>query len=301
MNADAAGKPRIGLIGAGRSGSVLALGLHQAGYPVVAVSSRLLESAEALAERIPECQIASSQQAIDRSDLVLLTVPDDSIAEVTASLTWRPGVAAVHCSGAGSLDLLEAAARQGATAGTFHPLQSLATIEQGLANLPGSVFGIESEDPELRATLETMAEGLGGRAIHLKPGDKTLYHASAVLAANCLVALADVAASLWTQFGSTREEGLASLLPLMQGAVTNLGSTGLPDALTGPIVRGDTGTVRQHIEALNQTEDDASEVYRTLAQRTISLALERGSIDEATADALRLLVDARNYAEGGDS
>ena len=276
---------------------MLALALHRAGYPVFAIASRQLGSAKALAERIPECEAVDAQTVIEHVDLVLLTVPDDAIVEVAESLTWRPGVAAVHCSGAGSLDLLAAAAQQGATAGTFHPLQSLADIEQGLANLPGSTIAIESADATLRATLTEMAEALGGHALFLAPGQKTLYHASAVLAANCLVALADVAAGLWTKLGSTRDEGLAALLPLMRGSVANLESAGLPNALTGPIVRGDTGTVSQHVRSLYKSDLDAAEVYCTLAQRTIQLAQEQGSIDPETADELSSLVQRRLQGE----
>jgi len=301
MSTDTTARPRIGFIGAGRSGRVLALALHRADYPVVAIASRRLESAMSLAQLIPGCRAAGvAQEVVHRADLVFLTVPDDSIVDVAESLAWRTGIAAIHCSGAGSLSLLDAAALHGAAIGTFHPLQTLADTERGLANLPGSTFAIESETPSLRATLGGMAERLDGQPLFLRPGEKILYHASAVLAANCLVALADVAADLWTHLGSTRDEGLVALLPLMRGAIANLGSIGLPDALTGPIARGDAGTVEQHLAALRVLGGDAPEVYRALARRTIQLAQERGGIDPETVKKLSALLDELPPAQGGD-
>jgi len=280
---------RIGFIGAGRTGSVLAHALAQVDYSVVAVASRSTTSAEALARGVAGCTAMPTAQAVvDECDLVFLSVPDGAIKNVAESVRWRGGTAAVHCSGAGSLDLLSAATRSGALAGTFHPLQTFADVEQGLANLAGSTFAIEASTGKLKGLLETMAGRLGGDSVVLQPGDKTLYHASAVFASNYLITLADLSAGLWEHSGVTKNAALRALLPLIRGAVANLEAVGLPDALTGPIVRGDVGSVTAHLQALSGlAESDASaDVYRALAHRTIQLAQERGDIDSDQAQAL---------------
>lgn len=278
---------RIGIIGAGRAGSVLGRSLADAGYTIAAVSSRSRSSADLLAESIPGTRSARNPQAAaEQADLVLLTVPDDVIADVCGSIRWRDDQAAVHCSGAGSLDLLSHAAGCGAETGTLHPLQTFAEVEQGTANLPGSTFAIEASSVRLSETLTEMAHRLGGRPLILAPGDKTLYHASAVMIANYFVALADAASSLWTKFGSDQTRSLSALLPLAQGTLANLKSVGLPEALTGPIARGDVGTVRDHLTALEATPDVLA-LYRALGLHTVSIALARKGIDEATAERLR--------------
>ena len=279
---------RIGFIGAGRTGCVLAHALARADYKVVGVASRSATSAEALARGVAGCTAMPTARAVvNACDLVFLTVPDGAIKHVAESVRWRSGTAAVHCSGAGSLDLLSAASRAGVLAGTFHPLQTFADVEQGLANLAGSTFAIEANASELKGLLETMASRLGGDSVVLQPGDKILYHASAVFASNYLITLADLSAGLWEHFGIAKHAALRALLPLIRGAVANLEAVGLPDALTGPIVRGDVGSVAAHLQALcGLAESDGSaDVYRTLARRTIQLAQERGDIDNDQARA----------------
>ncbi len=277
---------RIGIIGAGRAGSVLGRSLHDAGYSVVAVASRSASSARLLAESIPGADEKPNPQAVANvADLVLLSVPDDAIVDVCKSVRWREDQTAIHCSGAGSLDLLSHASQCGAEAGTFHPLQTFAEVQPGIANLPGSTFAIEASSDRLRGTLAQMARDLGGRPLVLAPGDKILYHASAVMLSNYFVALADAASSLWSQFGSDQAESLPALLPLARGTVANLASAGLPGALTGPIARGDIGTVLDHLAVLQATPE-ILDLYVVLGLRAVSIASAQGGIDNATAERL---------------
>ncbi|MBN1858220.1 DUF2520 domain-containing protein [Candidatus Bipolaricaulota bacterium] len=284
---------RIGIVGAGRTGSVLGRSLHGAEYPVIAVASRSHASANRLARAIPGAHAEDHPQAVaDQADLVLLSVPDDVIADVCTSIGWRSDQAAIHCSGAGSLDLLSHATEDGAAAGTFHPLQTFAEIQQGIANLPGSTFAIEASSDVLKATLKAMAHDLGGHPLVLSPGDKILYHASAVMIANYFVALADAASSLWSEFGSDQAQSLPALLPLARGTLANLEAVGLPAALTGPIARGDVGTVQDHLAAL-EVAPEILALYRALGLRTVSIALAQQGIDPATANRLTKALRAK--------
>ncbi len=265
----------------------MAKGLSRVGYPVVAVTSRSAERRLALASALPDTEaIDSPQQVADASDIVFLTVADDAIGDVAASIVWRPNQAVVHCSGAASIDLLGPAVDAGAEAGVLHPLQTFADAETAERNLPGSPFGIEASAEALAETLSAMAKRLGGTPL-LLAGEKAIYHASAVIASNYLVTLLDVASGLWTQLGVTQRDGLNALLPLVRGTIDNLDAVGLPDALTGPIARGDVGTVERHLAALARVAPDVLPVYKMLARRTLPVATARGTLSEESAQHIR--------------
>lgn len=271
-------RPRIGIIGAGRVAAVLAPALAQAGYEVVAVASRQPDSARALAARIAGCRaVGSAQEVADAADLVFLTVPDEGIAQVAGSLNWRLGMAAVHCSGAAGLEPLSSAAQQGADVGSFHPLQTFAGVEVPLA---GVTVAIEATGA-LLASLDRMALALDCRPIQLPEGARALYHASATIASNYLVTLLRQAARLWEPLGCSESEALATLLPLVKTTVANIESVGLRSSLTGPIARGDSGTVGQHLQALRNNAPDLVEMYRELGRKTLPLAsLEPAQVEE---------------------
>lgn len=284
--------PRLGFIGAGVTGHAFARCLHEAGYPVVAVASRSFESAQALAARIEGCRAFPEPQAVaDAADLVIITTPDDAIESVAAGLRWRPGVWVVHASGAASLDVLEPAREAGAHVGSIHPLQAFASADQAVAAMPGSTFALEGEGP-LLGCLKEMVAALGGRWVHLRPEDKVLYHAAAVIASNYAVTLTKAAADLWERFGEEPASAVRALLPLLEGTVRNIREIGLPDCLTGPIVRGDVGTVRKHIEALETSAPHLLPAYRELGLLTVPIALAKGRIGEAEAGELRALLES---------
>jgi predicted short-subunit dehydrogenase-like oxidoreductase (DUF2520 family) len=284
-------RPRLGFVGAGVVGTALAKALARAGYPVAAVTSRSPKRRSALAAALPNARAVEAPQGVaDAVDLVFLTVPDGAIASVDASIDWREGSCAVHCSGVATHELLESARSRGAEVGVFHPLQTFASVDQAEKNLPGSPFGVEASSDELLTILSEMAKSLGGTPLVIL-GDKAIYHASAVIASNYLVTLLDVAAGLWESLGLSREEGLKALLPLVRGTIENLESIGLPNALTGPIARGDVGTVERHLCALREVAPDVLPVYKELARRAIPIAREKGGLGREAADRLRTILD----------
>jgi predicted short-subunit dehydrogenase-like oxidoreductase (DUF2520 family) len=178
----------------------------------------------------------------------------------------------------------------GAQTGAFHPLQTFAGIKEAIENLPGSTFAVEAEEP-LRSILKKMAENLGGYSIELKAGDKVLYHASAVIACNYLITLIKLATDLWQSFGVPRKDAVRALMPLLKGTLNNLENIGIPDCLTGPIARGDAGTVRKHLAALDTVAPYVAETYRELGLKTIPVSLSKGKIDKAQAEELRKLFE----------
>jgi predicted short-subunit dehydrogenase-like oxidoreductase (DUF2520 family) len=282
---------RLGFIGAGTIGSTLALKLSRQGYPVVAVSSRRHASARRLAQAISDClPVTASQEVADTAELIFITTPDDVIASVAAQVKWHEGQMVVHCSGADSAGILEPARKAGAYVGVFHPLQTFAGAEQAMENMPGSTFTLEAEAP-LLGILQEMANALGGRWIKIKAGDRAIYHAAAVMACNYLVTLVKMATDLWQTFGVPTKEATEALLPLVRGTVHNLEAIGLPQCLTGPIARGDSGTIKKHLEALAKVSPDTLSSYQELGLKTIPIALAKGRISERQAKELKATLE----------
>jgi predicted short-subunit dehydrogenase-like oxidoreductase (DUF2520 family) len=275
---------KIGFIGAGTVATTLAIGLNNKGYPVVAISSRRQESARNLAHRISGCRAYSNNQDVaDNTELVFITTPDDIIASVAAEVKWHPGQSVVHCSGAYSTDILEPARKSGSLIGAFHPLQTFASSKQ--ENISGITFTLEAEEP-LLTTLKDMATALGGNWIELKAGDKVLYHAAAVFACNYLVTLVKIATDLWQSFNIPPEQATQALLPLLRGTINNIDDIGIPQCLTGPIARGDYGTINKHLNALQKVAPELVTTYQELGLKTIPIALAKGRIDQKQVEEL---------------
>jgi len=277
---------KIGFIGAGTVGTALAARLAGHGYSVVAVSSRSRASAQKLAQAAGGRVFDSNQAVADSAELIFITTPDDAIATVAAEVKWHPGQSVVHCSGADSTDILEPAREAGARVGAFHPLQTFASPQQAMENIPGSTFALEAEEP-LLSTLKDMASALDGQWVELKASDKVLYHAAAVFACNYMVTLTKLATDLWQSFGVPPPQATKALVPLLRGTLHNIETIGIPNCLTGPIARGDVGTINKHLDALKQSAPHLLSTYRELGRQTIPIALAKGKIGQSQAKELQ--------------
>jgi predicted short-subunit dehydrogenase-like oxidoreductase (DUF2520 family) len=281
---------KTGFIGAGTTGTALAVRFSEKEWPVVGVYSRSLSSADKLAGLLPNCRAYhTSQELADVAEMVFITTPDDVIAQVCREVRWHKGQGILHCSGAHSVDILEPAEKLGANVGSFHPLQTFADTDQAMANLPGSTFGLEAEEP-LLSTLKELASLLDGNWVELKPGDKVLYHVAAVFACNYLVTLVKLALDLWKGFGVSSKEATKALLPLIRGTLNNIDSIGLPNCLTGPVARGDLGTIDRHLNALHAKNPSLLTVYKELGLQTIPIAVAKGKINEQKAEEMKTLL-----------
>ena len=285
---------KLGFIGAGTVGTALALRLNDKGYQVVAVSSRSQVSAENLAQAISHCRFFNnSQDVVDIAELVFITTPDDVIAQVASQLEWHGGQGVVHCSGADSTEILQPARKLGAHVGVFHPLQTFASTKQAMENMPGSTFTVEAEEP-LLGTLKDMATALDGHWIELKASDKVIYHAAAVIACNYVVTLVKLATDLWQTFSIPPQQATQALLPLLRGTISNIDAIGIPQCLTGPIARGDSGTIKKHLSALEEVAPAALSTYRELGLQTIPIALAKGRINEQQAQELQAILRGKS-------
>ncbi|WP_026369448.1 Rossmann-like and DUF2520 domain-containing protein [Kallotenue papyrolyticum] len=284
-------RPSLAIIGLGRVGTVLGRALHAVGYRIVAVAGRDAQQAQALAAQW-QARAVDNLTAARSADLTLLTIPDDALGPVVSDLAaagaWHSAQAVVHTSGALPAAVLEPAQRRGAAIGSFHPLAAFAS--RTMAMPAGISVAIEAQAP-LRDTLWRMARAIGATPLPIEARDKPLYHAAAVIASNYTVTLAAIAAQLLQRLGATPEQSLDALLPLMRTTLDNLEQQGLPAALTGPLVRGDLGTLERHLQALERVAPAIATFYRCLAHGTLPLAQARGLSSErvgAIRDALTL-------------
>jgi len=281
---------RIGFVGAGKVAQTLASAFCKAGMDVVGASSR---SSENLLELVQRCSATTAmftaQEVVDECDLVFLTVADDAIAEVCHQLTWRPGVGVVHCSGATELSVLRSARDQGAFVGGFHPMQMFTNPDVALRGLAGCTVGVEADQP-LLGVLYELAEKVGCNPIEVKPGTRALYHASAYYVGPFLIALLQEGVNLWREFGVDEGQALKAMVPLLRGTVDAVLDGGLAEGMGGCVARGDLGTIRRHLAAMDRLNPAAGKLYRELATRNIPLALKRGSLTSERATAVQELL-----------
>jgi predicted short-subunit dehydrogenase-like oxidoreductase (DUF2520 family) len=155
--------------------------------------------------------------------------------------------------------------------------------------VPSSTFAIEAEEP-LLSTLKDMATALDGHWVGLGASDKVLYHAAAVITCNYMVTLVKLATDLWQTFNVPTSQATKALIPLLRGTLNNIDNTGIPQCLTGPIARGDTGTIEKHLNALQKVAPTLLSTYRELGLQTIPIALAKGGIAQQQAEELETIL-----------
>lgn len=290
------------LVGPGRLGSALLAALAATGQPATAVGigPSAVEDRAADPPRLRLHDALAVTLAASAPTAVLwLTVPDDAIATVAAQLAGAPPPASaelvvVHCSGLGGLDLLEPWRHLGARVLSLHPLQTFAgapatTAAGPLDGVPIAVTATDAPDQRLGVRL---AEGLGGRPFILDESAKPTYHLAAAIASNLLVALESQAADLLQQAtgATTADQALRLLGPLLTATLRNVVERGPAAALTGPVARGDVGTVRAHLDLLEQQPARFALTYRALSLQALSLTAPR--LDDETVQTLQRLLGA---------
>ena len=293
---------KVTIIGAGVLGTSLGCLLRRAGYQIAAVSSRTKRGASQAREVIGEGEVIGDPGlAALGADLVVLAVPDREIPSVAIQVAsggaLRRGAVVAHCAGGLPAAVLAGVSAAGGHRGCLHPLQTFADVETAVRSLPDSFFFVEG-DPEAVDVLRAVVLAIGGRPVPIDSARKALYHAGAAVASNFVVTLVDYATALLVRAGVPPGEALPALLPLVRGTLRSLETVGLPQALTGPIARGDVGTVQRHLQALRETPGDWVRLYRALGRATVEVARRKGTIDAEQATALlRALAEDEGGAE----
>ncbi len=285
-------RPSTGIVGGGSVGTALGVALTRAGWPVQAIASRDPARRARFAAQVEGARAFAEPQAlIEEVELIILAVPDDAVGPTVAGVRMYGGQAMVHTSGVLGAEVLVPAMAAGTQVGSFHPLVAFADMERAVAALHGATVAIEGDD-QLAALLADMAEVIGARPVRLAPGSKPAYHAAAVLAAGGFVALLDAIAELGRVAGLDEAGSLAIYGPLIEGTLSNARALGIRAALTGPMTRGDVGTLATHLRTLVAEAPDALELYAAAARREIALARARGALAPETAEAMVATVDA---------
>jgi predicted short-subunit dehydrogenase-like oxidoreductase (DUF2520 family) len=255
----------LALVGPGRAGTTLAVALAARGWTPVAVAGRRIDSPTSLAAAArlgaPAVDVADAGRD---ADLVLVATPDAAIADAALALAagLRPGALVVHLSGACPVEELDKlqGERPDVETGALHPLQSIPSVELGLARLPGSWCAVDGPP-----ALERLALSLGMRPFRVGADQRARYHAAATIASNHLVALLGQAVRVADAAGIPPD----ALLPLVRASVDNVEALGASDALTGPVARGDADTVVRHLATLPPDERAA---YVALAREALRLS-----------------------------
>lgn len=286
----------VAIVGAGVLGTSIGILLRRAGYRIVAVCSRHKRTAQVALEAIGQGEVVGDPgMAAMGADVVLLAVPDAAIPSIAIQVAsggaLRRGAVVAHFAGGLPARVLAGVAAAGGWRGSIHPLQTFADVDTAVQALRDSFYFIEG-DEEAVEVLRSLVIALEGRPVAIDSTEKAVYHAGAAAASNFLVALVSYARDLLVRAGVPTDVALPALMPLIRGTIANLDAVGLPDALTGPIARGDLGTVRNHIHALRLLPGNTVRPYRILSCLTVQVALAKGSITGEQAEAmLRVLAE----------
>ena len=264
-------RPRAAIIGAGRMGQGLGLALQRRGYAPVLVA----RSARSVAGTLL-LHVGHPAEPVRQAEFVLIATPDAAITDVAQQLAEENAVGrehtVLHLSGLLDRRALSPLEGSAAALGSFHPLQTVAEPGTAADRLQGSYVGIEG-DPRALDAAERLAKTLRMTPVRIQAEAKPAYHAAAVMIANYVTALVGLAERVATAAGVPAEIASKLYLPLLSGAAQNLATLPPMEALTGPVRRGDTATVKAHLDALPPAE---RRLYALLGLEALGMAREAG-------------------------
>ena len=287
-------KPSLAIVGCGRVGTSLGKFLREAGYPISGLASKSLSSAQKAARIIGTDKISDIPWEMTRhAQVVFITTPDKAITDTCSIISqnsgFLKGAVVLHCSGLLPSTILASAKTCGAYIGSMHPLQSFASAEYEVNPFKNIIVSVEGEHDAVAAA-EKVAKDLGSVCYRIKTEAKSLYHASAAVASNYLITLLDLAFRLISASGIPRKDAVTVLNPLIYGTLSNIEKVGIPDALTGPIARGDIATVENHVKEIGEKCPDLLVLYKMLGLYTVDIARAGGTITESLAQKLKRIL-----------
>ena len=264
----------VGIVGAGRVGTAMGAALARAGHRITGASGRSDAAVARIANRLPGAVLRRAADVVRHADLVIFAVPDDVLPPLIAHLgesgAFRPGVIVAHTSGAHGIGIL-------------HPAMTFTGAESDVDRLTAGIsFGVTAPD-ELSGVAADLVAELGGTAEWVPDDRRALYHAALAHGANHLVTLVNEAMDRLRDAGVVHPEQV--LGPLLRAALDNTLAMG-DAALTGPVSRGDAGTVAKHLDVLAAHAPDSVPSYRALARRTADRAIAAGRLAATDAEPL---------------
>ena len=284
----------IAILGLGKVGTAIGFLLRSAGYTIVAVASRSAASLNQGSIYTGGEPYTNFSEAASRAEIIFITTSDDAIASVCEKIAAEggitPGNIVIHMSGVGGLDLLGEARRCGAYTASIHPLQSFADVDGAIKNIPGSTFGITTVDEIKEFTIQIVKD-LGGIPFFISDTDKPLYHAAACIASNYLTTMIHMVEVIYQSLGLNHKDAMNAFWPLVKGTLKNIKEQGSVQALTGPIARGDMGTLRKHLEVLRNKIPAFLRMYGILGILTTELAVKKKTLSPQGAERIIKLLE----------
>ncbi|MFQ5674256.1 MAG: Rossmann-like and DUF2520 domain-containing protein [bacterium] len=284
----------VAIIGAGRVGTALAMALNRKGLAISAVVSRSKSSAADCASKV-NCPIYSDQLASlpEEAQAIFVTTPDASLASIASRLKKLPidfrDKFIAHTSGLCTSEVLESIRSKGALTASIHPIQTFADNKEDWQKFAGIFFGIEGQ-PKALEICKRFAGLLSANYVTVTKEVKPLYHAACVFTSNYLVALMSVPAMLFEKLDFSEHDSARYLQPLLEGTIDNIKKMGIANALTGPIARGDVGTIERHLETLRENFPEFIPLYSSLGMQALALARDGNRIDGGMVDRIQALL-----------
>lgn len=281
---------KVGFIGAGKVGTAIGCYFFIKGINVAGYFSRSMSSAVQASKLTQSMVYTSLDELAKVVDIIFVSVPDDTIKAVAQALSllpvdWNTKVV-IHLSGALTSDVLWPLAHKGATVSSLHPMLSFGDIDTAVGGLRSTHFTLEGKGILLGIIEELMNE-CGNLWTFISTENKVLYHAAACIMSNYLVTLLDTGLDILQTAGFEREEAIQLARPLVQMTVDNVMHLGTERALTGPISRGDLGTLEKHIDKLKIYSNNWLEIYKILGLNTVELADKAKKVDEAAVQKMK--------------
>lgn len=283
----------IGVVSAGRVGTALGEAWERAGHVVVATSAISPASRRRAAERLPEARVLAPDEVGAGCDLLLLAVPDDTLAGLVQGLAAvdavRPGQIVAHTAGARGVRVLAPLTERGALPLALHPAMTFTGHEEDAGRLRTCCFGVTAADEPGWAVAEALVLETGAEPVRVAEADRATYHAALAHGANHLVTLVRDAVQVLSGItgGGVPGGGVPAerlLAPLLSAALDNALRHG-DRALTGPVARGDAEAVATHLRVLAEVDTGVADGYRALSRRSAEQALRSGQLapDQARA------------------
>lgn len=286
---------KIGIIGAGKVGTAIASVLKAKGFDISGISSRRQESLDTARAYVGEGVIytLNVRDVVEGSDVVAVTTQDREIPNVARDIARQcadlSGKIFFHTSGAHTASELKPLDAKGAILGSLHPLQTFPDIDSGIAVFPSTYIFIEGDEAAI-SSLERIALSLGSHSARIESSHKVLYHLAAVFVCNLLCALLYESERVMDRIGID----LVPFYPIIEATLRNIETKGPLRSLTGPVVRGDAGTIASHLSAIKDMPL-ATGIYRELSRVALEMAKKRGTLSEEQIDTLEAALGEKDH------
>jgi len=288
----------IGIVGAGKVGCALALGFKNEGLNISGIYSRSESSCKYLSNILGMDYGNNLADTVRRSNVIFLPVPDNNIEEAADSIIRSVDAKDIenktffHLSGALTSDALKSLKDSGAHTASIHPVQSFADKDNGWRCLYNICYGFEGEETAY-GVARMLFDRFNGTIAIIGKENKVLYHSAACFISNYTVALSYITSEILSRLGFDEEFANKAFLPLLRNTVDNLESYGSVSALTGPISRGDLGTIEKHVSKLADMDARLCEMYKILGEKTVEIALKKGTVKLEEARKMRAVLSSK--------